>query len=136
MPRSDCEIFFSPQSPPSGVEAHIVGASIKGEASAPSAWQTSNPIDVAITGAAIAGKGGTVFTSELKLLTIPGILINVGQTSDMSQYIVDTFEGGRITDSQILALNTSIATYSHATKLLTGVAVGTMTGLQLEITYT
>lgn len=67
------------------------------------------------------------------LLTIPNIGVEVGNTHDMSQYIVDT--GSLITDSQILNINTSFATYSHATKLMTGVAIGLMTNLQLEVTF-
>lgn len=69
------------------------------------------------------------------LYDIPDITIAVGETHDMSQYINEQ-PGFDITDSQVLNLNTNIATYDHATKLLTGVAGGTMTGLQYEVTLT
>jgi hypothetical protein len=62
---------------------------------------------------------------------IPDISIGPSQTYNMSQHFSDP--GSRISNSQVLNLNTSIATYSHPT--LTGVAAGTMTGLVLEVTY-
>ena len=136
MPKADAEIFYSPVGgTPAGVNAFITGASIKGEASAPSASETSNPIEVSITGAAIVGGAGRMQDTgfPLFLLTIPDISLNQGQTISMSQYIVDN--DNVITDSQILNLDTSIATYSHATKLLTGVAAGASLGLQLEVTF-
>ena len=69
----------------------------------------------------------------VRLLVIPDISLGTGQTRDMSQYIVDNTSS--ITDSQILNLNTNVATYSHATKLLTGSGAGTSTGLRLEVTF-
>ena len=62
---------------------------------------------------------------------VPDITLDVGETHDMSQYIGD----GVVTDtSQILNLNPAVATYDNATKLLTGVTAGLLSGLQYEVT--
>ena len=53
----------------------------------------------------------------------------------MSQYIVDNFPGGAVSDSRIIGLDNNVASYSHATKLLTGIAGGISSGLKLEVTY-
>lgn len=72
---------------------------------------------------------GTLTDAPHAIATIPSITLGIGGTHDMLQYVT-----GNITDSQVLGL-TPIATYSHATGLLTGVSVGSLTGLQLEITF-
>ena len=70
----------------------------------------------------------------ISLDTIPALTIATGKTIDMSVYINGSV--GSITDSQIIGLDTDLATYSHATKLVTGVSTGTtMTGLQYEVTF-
>ena len=71
--------------------------------------------------------------SDVSLDTIPTLTIATGITIDMSVYINGTI--GSITNSQIIGLDTDLATYSHATKLITGVSTGsTMTGLEYELT--
>lgn len=59
---------------------------------------------------------------------------SIGQTHDMDQYINDP--ASRITDSQILNGNPAIASYSHSTRLLTAVSLGTISNVQLEVTFT
>ena len=60
--------------------------------------------------------------------------ISVGQTINLINLYV-TENTGTVTDSQVIGLNISLATYTHAGGLV-GVAEGTMTGLTLEVTYT
>ena len=62
---------------------------------------------------------------------VPDITLEVGETHDMSQYVGD---GVVIDTSQILNLNPAVATYDNATKLLTGVTAGLLSGLQYEVT--
>ena len=64
---------------------------------------------------------------------VPDITLEVGETHDMSQYVGD---GVVIDTSQILNLNPAVATYDNATKLLTGVTAGLLSGLQYEVTTT
>ena len=73
------------------------------------------------------------FIPDVSLLCIPKIAVAVGFTHDMSQYINDPAQ--LITNSQIIGINPAIATYSHATKFITGVSLGTLVGVQLEATF-
>jgi len=68
LPRADVSVFFSGPDPPTGVNAFLQGAAIQGQASAPSASQTANPIDVNITGAAIVGNAGSSVTETGTIL--------------------------------------------------------------------
>jgi len=74
-----------------------------------------------------------VLHNTVLLSFIPTIQLSISQTHDMSQYIDDPL--GIITNSRIVNLDITKATYSHATKLLTAVANGISAGLQLEVTY-
>ena len=85
---------------------------------------------------ALTGQLGSVAVQGVispSILTIPNFSITETSTHDMSQYINDPQT--LITNSQIIGIDTNVATYSHATLLLTGVAVGSMTNVQLEVTY-
>jgi hypothetical protein len=65
--------------------------------------------------------------------TIPALTIATGQTIDMSVYITGPL--GSVVNSEIQGLDTDLATYSHSTKLLTGVTTGvTQTGLTYVLT--
>ena len=75
--------------------------------------------------------GATPDPVDPTISTIPNINLSQGFTRDMSQYWTDP--DNRVTTSQILGLNTDIATYSHP--ILTGTELGTSNSLQLEITY-
>jgi len=134
MPRSDIEVFYSDSGQITSVNAFLFGAAIVGDSSAVSGFQTSNPIEVDVSGADIFATSGNVISAvPVTISTIPGILIAVGQTHNMGQYIIDP--NNNVTDSEILDLNTAIATYSSSTKLLTGVAVGVITDLRLRVTF-
>jgi len=65
--------------------------------------------------------------------TIPAITLGVGETYYVYQFVTD--DSNVVTGSQILGIDTGLATYSHATGRITGVATGSMTGLQLEVTH-
>lgn len=96
--------------------------------------ETNHLVVTAAAGAlSVMASNATVSAQFVGLTTIPNLTVGVGSTHDMSQYIVDPLV--RITDSQVLNINPTFATYSHATKLLTGVSVGSLPGLQLEVTF-
>jgi hypothetical protein len=65
---------------------------------------------------------------------IADITLSAGETYDMSQHIRG--KDAEISDSTVLGLNSSVATYSHDTKLITGVATGTSQGLTYRINRT
>jgi len=95
----------------------------------------SIPLDITAGADAlpISKANATVAAQFVGLATIPDLTVAPGATRNLGQYIYDEYS--RVTNSQVLGLNPAIATYSHATKLLTDVSVGTMTGLQLEVTF-
>ena len=69
----------------------------------------------------------------IDISTIPDFSINVDQTINLIDlYVIGT---GTVTDSQVIGIDTNYATYTHAGGLV-GVAEGTITGAQLEVTYT
>lgn len=115
MPRADVRIFYSGPDPPTGVNAFLQGAAIQGQASAPSANQTSNPIEVSITGAAIVGAAGSVIP-EFPIFSVYSDLVNnhVGTPIPLSntRYWSDKPEiptGGTVYTS-ISSLNTALST--------------------------
>lgn len=127
LARSDVTIFFSSEAP---AFAYPLGARIRAMSSAPSAIAVGATIEVPVTGGAISAVANGPVP---RLTNIGNITLDIGETHDMSQYIIDPT--GLVTDSQFLNLNPAIASYNASTKLLTGVSGGTMTGLQLEVTY-
>ncbi len=70
--------------------------------------------------------------SDPVLLTIPNLEMQVGSTINMSQYIIDTSNVRTATAVNGL---TTFASYDSGTELLTGDAVGTETGVTLEVTF-
>ena len=68
----------------------------------------------------IVPRANRVVDPTVTLTTIPNLSVSIGSTHDMSQYINGALE--RVASSEIVGLNTALATYSHSTKLLTGVA--------------
>jgi hypothetical protein len=70
--------------------------------------------------------------SDPVILEIPDLNLTVGGTIDMSQYISDP--GGLRTDTAVNGL-TTFASYDSGTELLTGLALGTETGVTLEVTF-
>ncbi len=71
--------------------------------------------------------------SHPTLSQIANLSLTPAQTHDMNQYINDP--SNVVTNSQILGINPAVATYSHATRLLTAVADGTINNCRLEVTY-
>lgn len=78
------------------------------------------------SGDSSASGGGSV--SNLSIDTIPNITLAVGETHDMDQYINDPL--GQIASTEVTGL-LGYASYSDATRLLTGVSEGSETGVQL-----
>ena len=78
--------------------------------------------------------GGSVITlgGRVFLDAIPEILIGVGQTHDMNQYINDS--SNIITSTTVLGLST-FANYDPGTRELSYLADGTETGVTLEVTF-
>lgn len=76
-----------------------------------------------------ASAAGTGF-GGLTIDTIPNITLAVGETHDMDQYINDPLS--QVVDTSVTGL-LGYASYSDATRLLTGVSEGSETGLQLEV---
>lgn len=107
------------------VETRIVVARVPRE--------TRMGISVPARSLSLSNKQLSAFRGVL-LATIPNLTISIGNTVNMNTYISDP--DSRITSSRIINLNTSLASYSSATRILTATASGTMTGLQLEVTYT
>ena len=77
---------------------------------------------------------------DVTISQIPNnVSFRINQTYDLGQYINDP--GGRVTDSRVLTGGSPLpdpwfVSYSHATKLLTGDAVGQAQSLTLEVTFT
>jgi len=74
----------------------------------------------------------TVPDTPITILPIPDITLNVGETHDMSQYIID--QRGLRTSTQINGVP-SFVSYDSGTELLTGVTPGTDATLTLEVFY-
>jgi len=128
MARSDVTIRFSVSTP---AFAYPVGAESAAASSAVSAPQAPTGIQVPSTGADTFSEAGSV---EFYLLAVPAINLDVGQTHDMSQYIVDPnnardFGGANRT----AVLNTSNFSYDSGTELLTGDTAGTDANMQMTM---
>ena len=67
------------------------------------------------------------------LFTIPDLSIDVGDFHDLSQYVPS---GYTVVSSELLGLNTNLATYNTSTMILTGIAGGIMRDLQLSVEVT
>lgn len=65
------------------------------------------------------------------LFTIPDLALDVGDTHDMSQYVPPEYT---VVSSQMLNLNSSLASYNTSTMILTALAGGTISGMQLQVT--
>jgi hypothetical protein len=74
-----------------------------------------------------------VSTDTVTITTIPAQSIKIGQTADLGPYIDDP--AGLAVNSQVIGLTAGVATYSHATKLITGVGAGNLTNLQLQVEF-
>jgi hypothetical protein len=77
-------------------------------------------------------KGPTPPGTVVSIDGIPNLVFTDGSTHDMSQYINDPTNAR--TNTAVNGLST-FATYSSVTELLTGVGVGTETGLTLTVTH-
>jgi len=69
---------------------------------------------------------------DVRILTISNISLGVGQSHDMSQYIIDPSRVRSATD--VLGIS-GFVSYDEVLERLVGLSVGTETGLQLEVTF-